>query len=641
MKGILLNEIEGAQDFCEEFKGYNHNIRRGAGEFYDMQNMTMDDYPVLATRKKRFESKSLNLLFETFPAYYPDGGKASPATIDGNIHCVKTCFDEYIAIVKGKFLIIIGDESVSESESWLSTPFIFELSEDIEVKRQLVYIGNFLAVFPDNKLVTMNKGSIDKRLFTISDLAESFTANAITVCPCNTDGETISVTTSKPEDSSDDYWYDTTDNVNELKKWSTSLKSWVPVDMYISIIFIGHDSPKKGQTFTVNIIEATDEDKNSDVYKSLIEFFGEGGENLINITAISETKRMIIKLNETNKSIFKSFNSGPFLYSDVNFEVKVIIPNFDYVCEGNNRIWGCRYGLDYKGDFVNEIYCSALGDFSSWYSYEGASTDSYTLSLGVEGKFLKAVFYNNRPVFFKENAILTIYGDYPANYQLSVLNTKGLQDGSSESVVVTENGIFYKGNDGVYLFDGSSPINISTNFGNEKYYNAVAGAKGYKYYISMQDKNGKSNLFVFDYSSGFWVKEDDSKAESFIKTDDSLIMLTDKFYVLEAPIPDEKDFNWFFETGTLGYSQAENKYIGRFNTRMSLASNTRVDLWIQYDSSGHWEHLGSMKGGIGLQSYNLPVVPHRCDHFNIKLSGKGQAKIFSIAKMLYTGGTGI
>ena len=53
MYGVILNEIEGAQDFCEEFKGYNHNIRRGSGEFYDMKNMTMDLYPIISTRKSR------------------------------------------------------------------------------------------------------------------------------------------------------------------------------------------------------------------------------------------------------------------------------------------------------------------------------------------------------------------------------------------------------------------------------------------------------------------------------------------------------------------------------------------------------------------------------------------------------------
>ena len=35
------------------FRGYNHNLRIGEGEFFDMQNLTSDHYPVLSPRKNR------------------------------------------------------------------------------------------------------------------------------------------------------------------------------------------------------------------------------------------------------------------------------------------------------------------------------------------------------------------------------------------------------------------------------------------------------------------------------------------------------------------------------------------------------------------------------------------------------------
>ena len=37
----------------DKFKGYNHNLRIGSGEFCEMENLTSDDYPVLSVRKKR------------------------------------------------------------------------------------------------------------------------------------------------------------------------------------------------------------------------------------------------------------------------------------------------------------------------------------------------------------------------------------------------------------------------------------------------------------------------------------------------------------------------------------------------------------------------------------------------------------
>ena len=41
------------------------------------------------------------------------------------------------------------------------------------------------------------------------------------------------------------------------------------------------------------------------------------------------------------------------------------VPDLDYVIECKNRLWGCRYGTS-EGKNLNEIYCSALGDFKNW-----------------------------------------------------------------------------------------------------------------------------------------------------------------------------------------------------------------------------------------------------------------------------------
>lgn len=48
-----LNEYSVSKENIEEFKGLDHNERTQIGEWYDMENMSCDDYPVAATRKKR------------------------------------------------------------------------------------------------------------------------------------------------------------------------------------------------------------------------------------------------------------------------------------------------------------------------------------------------------------------------------------------------------------------------------------------------------------------------------------------------------------------------------------------------------------------------------------------------------------
>ena len=54
MKYPELQEIYNtSREMIDVFGGYNHNLRIEKGEFYDMKNMTSDDYPVLSPRKQR------------------------------------------------------------------------------------------------------------------------------------------------------------------------------------------------------------------------------------------------------------------------------------------------------------------------------------------------------------------------------------------------------------------------------------------------------------------------------------------------------------------------------------------------------------------------------------------------------------
>lgn len=53
MNFSTISEIATNRGITDSFLGYNHNLRIGDGEFYDMKNMTSQFYPVLSTRPKR------------------------------------------------------------------------------------------------------------------------------------------------------------------------------------------------------------------------------------------------------------------------------------------------------------------------------------------------------------------------------------------------------------------------------------------------------------------------------------------------------------------------------------------------------------------------------------------------------------
>ena len=69
-----LTELPTSRDVIDVFGGYNHNLRIGNGEFYDMQNLTSAYYPLLAPRKQRgtySTPNDVNILGAISPVYAP------------------------------------------------------------------------------------------------------------------------------------------------------------------------------------------------------------------------------------------------------------------------------------------------------------------------------------------------------------------------------------------------------------------------------------------------------------------------------------------------------------------------------------------------------------------------------------------
>ena len=93
---------------------------------------------------------------------------------------------------------------------------------------------------------------------------------------------------------------------------------------------------------------------------------------------------------------------------------------------------------------------------------------------------------------------------------------------------------------------------------------------------------------------------------------------------------------WAAETGLLYYQQPDRKYVSRFNLRLSLEEGARVEVYVMYDSSGEWIRQGSIQMR-GTRTVTLPVLPRRCDHLRMRIEGRGDIRLYSIAKILTIG----
>ena len=109
-----------------------------------------------------------------------------------------------------------------------------------------------------------------------------------------------------------------------------------------------------------------------------------------------------------------------------NLTVRRTVPDLNYLCENENRLWGCD---------GRTIYASKLGDPFNWNVYEGLDTDSYAVDTGSAGDFTGCVSFLGYPVFFKEDHIYKVYGSLPSNFEVMGSATLGVQ-GAAELATV-------------------------------------------------------------------------------------------------------------------------------------------------------------------------------------------------------------
>lgn len=566
-----------SQQTVDVFAGYNHNVRIKENEFFDMENLTSDQAPVICPRS-------------------PRGLYLQDVNVQGMI--AKDC----LCYVDGSEFVI-GENRV---DMGLST-----LPEDCP--KQLVSMGAYVIILPDKKYInttdTTDFGDIE---------AQFIATNTVTAKLCNISGEAYSfnmASQTPPSDPEDlEYWLDTSSEEKVLKRYSASSGMWTSV----SSTYVKLEAEGIGALF-----------KQHDGVT--ISGFVDAASGLNGSTVLWGCSDDYIVISGI---IDRVYTQQSLLGGDA-ITVSRKMPNMDFIIESENRLWGCRYGTSVNGEMVNEIYASKLGDFKNWNCFMGVSTDSYVVSVGSDGPFTGAIAFAGHPLFWKENFLHTIFGQIPANFSIQSTACRGVQKGSHGSLAIVNEILFYKSRGAVCGYDGSVPAEVSAALGEVRYVNALAVAQGNKYYINMQNATtGISTLMVYDTAKGLWHREDDLKAYLLCSCRDEIYCATGDgriITLLGSGERYEETVPWMLETGILGASLAEKKYLVKLNIRLVLEPGSSMNILAQYDSVGPWENLGFITG-TDLRSFSIPVKPRRCDHLRLRIEAEGKGMIFSISK---------
>jgi len=596
MKYPKLRVLESSRQMVDTFKGYNHNLRIGDGEFFDMKNMTSDHYPVLSPRGKR-------------------GVYASPDRPTGLIAKDALCYVDGSKFVINEYEIDMG------------------LNDE---PKQLISMGAYVIIMPDKKYINTKDmtdfGSIEAAYPGVE--GQSVTASYEM---CKVDGTAYEETVKQPNAPENpenmQLWIDTSSVPHVLKQYSATQAIW----NQIATTYVKIAAPNIAASFS-----QYDAVKISGIPEQITQL-GEVEGQVCPLWAVYRDPGDTSEENPRAEGTFDYVVIVGILDEAVTATSKLRLersmPKMDFVIESDNRLWGCMYGVADNGQVVNEIYASKLGDFKNWNCFMGISTDSYAASCGTDGQFTGAITHLGYPLFFKENCVHKVYGNYPSNFQIQTTACRGVQKGCEKSLAIVNETLLYKARSGICAYDGSLPVEVSSILGDMHYGRAVAGAHGNKYYISMQEAISPDYyLFVYDTARRMWHKEDRLQVSAFCSCDGEMYAISGGKIItmLGSGTKDAGDVEWMVQTGEIGISSPDMKYISRITVRMSMDIGSEVRFLAQYDFADGWDEV-CIINGTSLRSFSIPIRPRRCDHMKLRIEGVGNAKIYSITKTIEQG----
>mgnify|MGYP006874621066 CR=1 FL=1 len=307
-----LRELETSREMIDVFKGYNHNLRIGSGEFYDMKNLSSQYYPVLSPRPQRG-------LYYTHPTNVPHG------------------------LISKDSLGWFEDDEFKLNKYDYTTGLKLTTGSIDPTKTTVVSMGAYVIVITRDA----NGNPVDKKWVNtengeFGDIDYTFTTSADTSFEmCKMDGseytEEVKIQDVAPEITDEmkeaakagtkdlPLWIDTSKTPHSLKQFSTATSAWNSIaTTYIKIKHTGI-----GKSFVEGdgvVISNISIEQLSDLNSSIV-IQARGDDYIVVVGFIDQVA--------TQKSPIRITRAMPLM---------------DFVIESGNRLWGCRYGVALNGE---------------------------------------------------------------------------------------------------------------------------------------------------------------------------------------------------------------------------------------------------------------------------------------------------
>lgn len=609
-----LNRIQSSRSELRQFGGLNETYACSEAEYQEGLNFSSRDFPALSTRMLRrkmwevdklhgvYHLNGLLQVYGTTLEYTPDGAEEPAVTIEGQLS---------------------------------------------DTEKQLAGMGTSVLIWPDKKIFDTATGAM-------KDIEAEWEGTDVTFELCDAEGTTYtipagSIGTELPKSGlSDGQLYllaKSADNLyagsSTLQQYSVSLESWSEILLdYCKIVCEGIGTRfEQWDTVTLSgVAQVIRDNIGSDLDEDKIIYAKDADSVVVPISGWEKATHHWAKYVQNESGVQRTTPDGKTeaVSAEKQDPIKLArtAPDMDYLCENDNRVWGCASG-------ENVIYACKLGDPTNWYSYRGIASDSYAVTVGSDGEFTGAASCMGYALFFKENAMHKVYGSKPSDYQVTNLRCRGVAKNAYKSLCVINETLFYLSYEGIMSWDGSLPGKVSATLSRDttaRVTRAVGGQLDGRYYLYMKGQTAEADrLLVYDTERGLWHEESPAGQE-MASTGRQLYLYDGKAMWAVDPSREadtdesgtETDLSFEWVSGDMGLDNPDDKYISRVTLRLDAEAESQITVWASYDG-GSWEEVGMRHTADRWQRINLPFVPRRHDTMRLKLSGKGRITLRSVA----------
>lgn len=320
------------------------------------------------------------------------------------------------------------------------------------------------------------------------------------------------------------------------------------------------------------------------------------------------------------------------------------VPDMDYICVHNNRIWGV------KGNY---IYASANGwamgpandaGIQGW--VPGYDAQGYPNDLGAcwfevasDGSFTGIGSWDDKIVALKEHCHHEITGTTPSNFALSTVSKCGTVGHFTMQEVDSK--LLYVSDSGVQSYGGSFENDIGRNL-NEDYGSAnilSCGSDGIRYYLS-GEFGGVDKLYVYDAFVGAWTEEDPLRVVQFARGNGFLLALCDDGQILKMRCPDSgEQILWGFSFSDYADSIYNESKIIKLILKVRGDEGARLKVELSTDGSPFTVLRDDVLNGVFMQTIKCDLR-RGCEHM-FRVSGSGRVEVFGYRFVVQDGGGNI